>query len=412
MGERVGGRIKEMKKFICKHPWSHFEINNPNGDVTMCCNNNTVLGNVNSNEVSEIWNGKKFQAVRSRMINEGAYSMCPHTCPVLQGGKTYENLDWYRELSEDSEQRLNAELNELEFKRKSIILDSLPRWFRFTYSYACNLDCYHCYQREDATLRIKLPKRFMEDVPKYAKVAQMVYPFGGEPFYFSPVVEFLESHNSNLETRFFFITNGTLLSDRVYSVLERLTISCMAVSLDAASEDTFDKLRVRGRRASWSKVLENLSRIQELKSKKGFDFKLSMTLNSENCHQIEKFVNLALSYGAEPLIMLVANPYQTVEFQKQYLSFNQQQFKMIETGVRNALPAVQKLKYVDAELYLNELLKHLKYHKGADNNVARFRAKKAARNIYHRLPEYLQIPVRNWVQRSRTRRLAKIADEE
>ena len=228
-----------MNKFICKHPWSHFEINNPNGDVTMCCNNNTVLGNVNEGNVIDIWNGDKFQKVRKQMIKDGAHSMCPHTCPVLQGGKKYENLDWYKELSEDGEQRQNAELNETEFKNQEVKLESLPRWFRFTYSYACNLDCYHCYQREDATLRTKLPKSFMGEIPQYAKIAQMVYPFGGEPFYFGPVLEFLESHNSNLETRFFFITNGTLLTDRVYKILETVPISCMAVSLDAASEKTF-----------------------------------------------------------------------------------------------------------------------------------------------------------------------------
>ena len=51
-----------MEKFICKHPWSHFEINNPNGDVTMCCNNNTVLGNVNQNTVMDIWNGEKLMS--------------------------------------------------------------------------------------------------------------------------------------------------------------------------------------------------------------------------------------------------------------------------------------------------------------------------------------------------------------
>ena len=28
-----------MSKFVCKHPWTHFEVNNPNGSVMMCCNN-------------------------------------------------------------------------------------------------------------------------------------------------------------------------------------------------------------------------------------------------------------------------------------------------------------------------------------------------------------------------------------
>ena len=146
-----------MKKFVCKHPWSHFEVNNPNGDVTMCCNNDTVLGNVNEAKVEEIWNGQRFQSVRKRMRDEGALSMCPHTCPVLQGGKKFENLDWFTELTENSDQRKNAVLNEEEYTAGQTTLGSIPRWFRFTYSYACNLDCYHCYQPEDAKMRVKLP---------------------------------------------------------------------------------------------------------------------------------------------------------------------------------------------------------------------------------------------------------------
>ena len=44
-----------------------------------------------------------------------------------------------------------------------------------------------------------------------------------------------------------------------------------------------------------------------------------MTLNSKNSLEIEKFVDIGLKYNAEPLVMLVANPYQTLEFQSEYL---------------------------------------------------------------------------------------------
>ncbi len=41
-------------KLLCDYPFTHFEVNNPNGDVTFCCNHNMVLGNVNNNSVEEI----------------------------------------------------------------------------------------------------------------------------------------------------------------------------------------------------------------------------------------------------------------------------------------------------------------------------------------------------------------------
>ena len=60
--------------------------------------------------------------------------------------------------------KANAEINDQEYSAKKTELESLPRWMRFTYSYACNLDCYHCYQREDATQNTKLPETFLDEV--------------------------------------------------------------------------------------------------------------------------------------------------------------------------------------------------------------------------------------------------------
>jgi MoaA/NifB/PqqE/SkfB family radical SAM enzyme len=399
-----------MSKFVCKHPWTHFEVNNPNGNVTMCCNNNTVLGNVNENTIDEIWNGEGFQSNRKRMRDEGAHVMCPHTCPVLQGGKKYENLDWLEELSEDGEQRRNAEINDQEFTDGKISLQSEPRWFRFTYSYACNLDCYHCYQREDAKMRIKLPDSFMKALPLYASKAQVVMPFGGEPFYFKPVLTFLENHNANLETRFHFITNATLLTDKVYATIDRLPITCMAASLDAATAESFDILRVRGKNANWQTVIENLERIKSMKARKDFIFTLSMTLNSVNCDEIEQFVDLALSYDAEPLILLVSNPYQDLDFQKEFLVFTQPQFDQMFAAIKASLPKVRARGFEDAEIHLSQLRRSLKQHRDSENNPAHYKAKNIARKAFHFLPEQLQIPIRKVVQKSRAKRFEGYGD--
>lgn len=396
-----------MSKFVCKHPWTHFEVNNPNGDVTMCCNNDMVMGNVNEGSIEEIWNGEKFQDARRRMRDDGALSMCPHTCPVLQGGKKYENIDWLDKLSEDGEPHKNAVLNDEEYDRGDTALESTPRWLRFTYSYACNLDCYHCYQREDAKIRAKLPDKFMAEMAEFAERSQVVFPFGGEPFFFSPVVAFLENYNTNLETRFMFITNATLLTDRIYEILEKLTISGFAVSLDAASEPSFDLLRVRGRNATWQAVMENLRRLSELKQRKGFSLTLGMTVNRVNCHEIEDFVDLALEHDSEPLLLLVSNPFQTVDFQKSYLVFDDKQLQDMFAQIERSLAKVRQAGLEDAEVHLKLLRANLRNHQLSENNPALFRAKSTARAAYHQLPEFLQLPIRRVVQGARGKRLAE-----
>ena len=79
-----------------------------------------------------------------------------------------------------------------------------------------------------------------------------------------------------------------------------------------------------------------------------------MTLNTLNYCEIESFVDLALSFDAEPLIMLVANPYNTVKFQRTYLKFSDEQFEEMYTAIDNSIPKVKKHKFEDA--YWNMIL--------------------------------------------------------
>lgn len=401
-----------MEKFVCKHPWSHLEINNPNGDVTMCCNNGWVLGNVNKNTVDEIWNGEGFRGARVLMLREGAHGMCPHTCPVLQGGKRYEDMSWYTDLDPQSPVRRNAELNEDEFAAGVIELKSKPRWFRFTYSYACNLDCYHCYQREDATAHRKLPDGFMTELPTYARIAQIFFPFGGEPFFFAPIRDLLNKLAGKIEGKFFFITNGTLLTDQIYEMFEASNIATITVSLDAATAHSFAELRLRGRNASWDTVLGNLKKLQALKRRKGFTFTVSMTVNKVNAREIEEFVDLAISHDAEPILLLVANPYQTDSFQRQYLTFSQDDIAEMLKQVDRSIVKVRDHQLFGSETHLHHLRATILQHRIVNNRPMLFKVKNTARKMLRKLPDPLRGIVGKWVQDFRARQLESLGTKD
>ena len=181
----------------------------------------------------------------------------------------------------------------------------------------------------------------------------------------------------------------------------------MAVSVAAANAESFEALRVRGRTAVWEQVINNLERLKELQSAKDFHFTLSMTLNSINALEIEQFVDLALRYNAEPLVTLVANPFQTYEFQRKYLTFTEEQFEEMQRQLKQSLIKVEERNFEDASLYLKQLGALLIQHQKYDNNRLQFAAKKAARRMFHVLPEQMQIPVRTTVQKLRTNRLNK-----
>ena len=388
-----------MSKFICSHPWTHFEVNNPNGDVTMCCDNNTVLGNVNDKSIAELWNDEGFQNIRRRMRDDGAHAICPRTCPVLNGFKTYQNLDWYTEIDTKSPARINAEQNEQEFKDGNLVLESLPRWMRYAYSYLCNLDCYHCYQREEAVEKIKLPDSFMDQVREHSENYQVLHFFGGEPFLYKPVLKMMENIKTDKECRYFLISNATLFTDRVLAMLETKNIGHFAISLDAATESSFNLLRLKDAKSSWAEVLENTAHIAKMKKDMGFTFTISMTLNSVNHDEIERFVDLCIGFDAEPLVILVANPYQTYEFQKDFLMFADQQINEIEEQIERSLPKVEKHGYQEAEMALKSLQRTVREHYKGENNTRVFVAKKYARRVFHHLPTGAQNILRKTLQK-------------
>ena len=175
----------------------------------------------------------------------------------------------------------------------------------------------------------------------------------------------------------------------------------MAASLDAANAASFDALRVRGRNANWDQVVTNLKRIAELRKRKDFEFTVSMTLNSVNALEIEDFVDLALGLNAEPLIMLVANPYETTDFQRKFLLFTPSQFEEMEAQIGRSLDKVRGKSLPDAEIYLEQLLIRLGEHRGGDNDPMRYATKKVARKAFRRLPEHIQDPLRRVVQNHR-----------
>lgn len=341
-----------MDKIICNYPWTHFEANNPNGDVTICCDNNCVLGNVNEQSIMDIWNGEKYQKIRSNMLNEGAYKVCSPNCAVLKGFKSYQNLDWFSNLPADSPVFYNAFLNEKEISEHKLILKSLPRWIRFAYSYICNLDCYHCYQREIRQKNEKLPQNFINQVYDLAEILQVLFYFGGEPFAYKPTIELLTKY-TNPYCQNFFVTNATLLNDKIFNILKSIKIGFLSVSVDAAEKETYEKLR---KKAKWERLIRNIRILSVMKKQKPFMFTLSMTVNSKNFNQLESFVDLAVSLDAQPIISMVNNYKNSNNFQNEYLSFNKNDYEQLLVQIDNSIEKVKKAAYKDAEI----LLFHLK----------------------------------------------------
>jgi MoaA/NifB/PqqE/SkfB family radical SAM enzyme len=85
------------KYHICPYPWTHFRIAS-NGEVVICCRDlqhKTVLGNLKSQSVAEIWNGIPMLTARRGLLEEnpgqiGACRGCD--LPYDDSKFTFQNL--------------------------------------------------------------------------------------------------------------------------------------------------------------------------------------------------------------------------------------------------------------------------------------------------------------------------------
>ena len=70
----------------------------------------------------------------------------------------------------------------------------------------------------------------------------------------------------------------------------------LGVSIDGASKETYEKLRLGG---NWDKVRRNLDCIAELKEKHNFRFILHFVVQKDNYHEMEDIIHLSKQYNVD-----------------------------------------------------------------------------------------------------------------
>ena len=97
--------------------------------------------------------------------------------------------------------------------------------------------------------------------------------------------------------KYSILTNGLMFKEfhtKVPYVINNLQE--LGVSIDGASKETYEKLRLGG---NWDKVRRNLDCIAELKEKHNFRFILHFVVQKDNYHEMEKIIDLGVEYNAD-----------------------------------------------------------------------------------------------------------------
>ncbi len=171
---------------------------------------------------------------------------------------------------------------------------SAPLYVAWQVTNECNLACLHCIEESGPgkAFRDELDEEQIFGI--LAQFMDLEIPYvsfsGGEPMVhplFFKMVEYVSSRNCQLKVE----TNGHYLSAENCARLRDLGVKAVQVSLDGATRDTFNRMRVRG---EFDVVVAGMRNLQVA----GVPVEVNYSPTCFNVHEIGTAIDLAYELGA------------------------------------------------------------------------------------------------------------------
>ena len=197
-----------------------------------------------------------------------------------------------------------AQCSYLRAKHINADLQTYIKHVRLAIDDSCNLRCPSCrkfmiFHKEGSAykLGIKLADKINDWLQTYSQPVQVHIGSDGDPFASHVYRHFMRHtpHRDNI--KYSVLTNGLMFrefSGKVPRVIENLTN--LGVSIDGASKETYEKLRLGGK---WDKILEGLAYMSVLREKYDFRLDLHMVVQSDNWQEMQDMLELGHRYGAD-----------------------------------------------------------------------------------------------------------------
>jgi len=232
------------------------------------------IGNLQIKSLGDIIGSAMHQHLQSS-IDDGTYRYCnEHQCSYIKSGAVLhgrpERIQHLRLAIDDS----------------------------------CNLRCPSCrkgliFHKDGSAynLGIRLANRINDWLRDHQHPLQVHIGSDGDPFASHVYRHFMEQTPERENINYSILTNALMFKDfapRVPYVIRNLNE--LGVSIDGATKDTYERLRLGGK---WDKILEGLECISEQKIKHGFRFIFHFVIQKDNYHEMEAMIDLGEKYGAD-----------------------------------------------------------------------------------------------------------------
>jgi MoaA/NifB/PqqE/SkfB family radical SAM enzyme len=202
----------------------------------------------------------------------------------------------------DPKKGMNTLLNDIEKVTRPARPRSNPQLLNIAITDMCNLGCKHCPRTYDDSIDLDQldPDTVMEIIDEVSpETAQVQISAGlGEPLLYDGVFDVIE-HAKDQNMRVRMMSNATVLNEEKANRLLDLGIDHLAVSLDGATAETYEKIRVG---ADFENVISNVDRFCTLRDERdsAVETQLSPVLFvGENLEELPRFIELANEIGVD-----------------------------------------------------------------------------------------------------------------
>ena len=301
--------MSDLKNKFCGRPWDFFLV----GDFysTQCCYIHENIGKIDSSDLFDTFNNEAAKRVRKSIL-DGSFKYCKgNICPHIQKNELPDKdklTGWYKDIVNN---------NILEVKE-------IPEYIHMCNDLSCNLQCPSCRIKKISSMpteRYNLFKKFQEKLLQQIKLTKKIITINitgsGDPFASKLYRDFLFSIDGKEypNLRIGLQTNGVMLTKKYFDRLKPIwkNIKHIMISVDAATEDTYNKIRVGG---NFQQVIKNIKNISLQKAMNVLDIylELSFIIQKENYKEMPQMVDLAVQNRYTPSFYQIYKWYESKFF--------------------------------------------------------------------------------------------------
>ncbi|MBP5555144.1 MAG: 4Fe-4S cluster-binding domain-containing protein [Lachnospiraceae bacterium] len=269
---------KRQNSCGCDTPFNTLWIGR-NGTTRLCdCPDylDISCGNIGVTDTSDVWNSPVAKIIRLSVINN-TYTFCSRkTCGKLSEGKEQTAL----------------------LERRATREKDHPGILNIANDYVCNLHCPSCrkciYSKNDDGEQLAIDSCIdaITDSSWLEKADKLFVGGGGEVFLSKNYKKLLYG-GSDKRNSVIIMTNGTLFTTREWEKLEeKYEHIGFMVSVDAATKETYEKVRCGG---NFGNLMKNMDFLSELrKENKVSSVKVIMIVQKANYMEIPCFIKWAI----------------------------------------------------------------------------------------------------------------------